>query len=289
MRKVTFIIFLTILSHSVFSQQFLWSTTKDSSFKFMRYISLDSVVDEVLEFYEQYQYYFDGSGYSKDGFFKTFENSQSFRKSSNSRWYKLKKKIYSINDLTVFAFKDNAGHGSVVLVVCVTKDNIDMLSFSNNYESDVIPTADHEKEKFTKWFRTIVPNKTHKAPTKKEVEESELQEQNEKRVLTKVEQEPEFPGGNAAWTRYFERSLGSFDAGKNGAAPGNYQVIVRFVVSRNGTVSDIRSETKHGFGMEEISVKIIQDGPKWKPALQNGRNVNAYRRQTINFIVADKN
>ncbi len=287
MRKITFIFFLTLLSSYAFSQQFLWSTAKDTSLKFMRYIPLDSVLDEVLELYEQYEFYFDGSGYSKDGFFKTFENSQSFKKSNNSRWNNLKKKIYSINDLTVYAFKDNLGHGSVILIVCVTKDNVDMLSFSNNYESDALVTVD--KEKFSKWFGKIVPSKIQNAVTNKDVGENELQDQNEERVLTKVEHDADFPGGNAAWGRYVEKSLGSFDAGKNGAAPGKYQVMVRFVVSKDGTVSDVQAQTNHGYGMEEMSIKIIQDGPRWKPALQNGRNVNTYRRQSITFIVEDKN
>jgi protein TonB len=164
-----------------------------------------------------------------------------------------------------------------------------MISFSNIYERDALLTGEYEKEKFTKWFRTIVPNGTQKAVIKKDIEESELGKQNEKPVFTKVENEAAFPGGNGAWARYMERALGSFDAGKAGAAPGKYVVIVRFVVSNDGVVSDVEAETNHGYGMEEISIKIIKNGPRWKPALQNGRNVNAYHRQSITFIVEDKN
>jgi ATP-dependent DNA helicase DinG len=42
------------------------------------------------------------------------------------------------------------------------------------------------------------------------------------------------------------------------------------------------------FGMEEEAIKIIKRGPKWTPALQNGRNVNAYRRQPITFVVEEQ-
>ena len=206
MRKFTFIIFLTLLTSSVFSQQFLWSTTKDTTFKFMRYVPVENVLSEVLQFYEQYKFYFDGSGYSKDGFIKNFENTQSFKSSSNSRWKELKKKIYEINDLTVFAFKDNLGHGSLILVVCVTKENVDMLSFSNNIERDAMRTSEYGKEKFTNWFRTIISDQSDQATVKSNVEENELQEQDEERVFTKVENEAEFPGGNAAWERYVSES-----------------------------------------------------------------------------------
>ena len=40
--------------------------------------------------------------------------------------------------------------------------------------------------------------------------------------------------------------------------------------------------------MEEEAVKVITRGPKWTPALQNGRYVNAYRRQPVTFIVEEQ-
>jgi protein TonB len=40
--------------------------------------------------------------------------------------------------------------------------------------------------------------------------------------------------------------------------------------------------------MEEEVVRIIKKGPKWKPAVQNGKLVNAYRRQPVTFVVSGK-
>ena len=40
--------------------------------------------------------------------------------------------------------------------------------------------------------------------------------------------------------------------------------------------------------MEQEAVKVIKKGPNWKPALQNGRNVNAYRKQPITFVVQEE-
>jgi len=109
----------------------------------------------------------------------------------------------------------------------------------------------------------------------------------EDKIFTKVENEAEFPGGEAAWRRYLERNLNPSAPVDNGAPQGTYQVIVRFIVSKDGSISDVTPETKFGFGMEEEAVKVIKKGPKWKPALQNGRNVNAYRRQPITFQVQE--
>ncbi len=107
-------------------------------------------------------------------------------------------------------------------------------------------------------------------------------------IFTSVQMEAEFPGGNAAWARYLQKNLDGFNPGDNGAAPGKYAVIVRFVVSKDGSISDVQAETNFGYCMEEQAVKCIKKGPNWKPALQNGVNVNAYRRQPISFMVEEQ-
>jgi protein TonB len=109
----------------------------------------------------------------------------------------------------------------------------------------------------------------------------------EDKIFTKVENEAAFPGGEAAWRRYLEKNLNASTPVDNGAPEGTYQVIVKFIVSKDGSISDVQAESKHGYGMEDEAVKIIKKGPKWTPALQNGRNVNAYRRQPITFVVQE--
>ncbi len=110
----------------------------------------------------------------------------------------------------------------------------------------------------------------------------------EDKIFTKVENEAQFPGGTAAWVRYLQKNLNANTPVDNGARSGTYQVIVKFIVSKDGSISDVQPETKHGYGMEEEAIKIIKRGPKWTPALQNGRNVNAYRRQPITFVVEEQ-
>ena len=106
-----------------------------------------------------------------------------------------------------------------------------------------------------------------------------------KKVFIKVEQEAEFPGGISELSRYLQRTMEGFSAGENGAAPGKYQVIVRFIVSKDGSISDVQALTNFGYGLEELAVKSIKEGPKWIPALQNGQHVNAYRSQPVTFVV----
>ena len=113
-------------------------------------------------------------------------------------------------------------------------------------------------------------------------------ENDEDKIFTKVENEAQFPGGQAAWVRYLQKNLNANTPVDNGAPSGTFQVIVKFIVSKDGSISDVQAESKHGYGMEAEAVKIIKRGPKWSPALQNGRNVNAYRRQPITFVVEEQ-
>ncbi len=112
-------------------------------------------------------------------------------------------------------------------------------------------------------------------------------EDDENKVFTKVEVDASYVGGESAWRRYLSNNLDAGVPGENGAPPGTYTVIVRFIVAKDGSVSDVQAETSHGFGMEQESVRAIKKSGKWTPAIQNGRNVTAYKRQPITWVVQE--
>lgn len=103
-----------------------------------------------------------------------------------------------------------------------------------------------------------------------------------------VGREATFEGGMPVWIRYLQKNLKGETAEKNGARAGTYQVIVRFIVNKNGTVSDVMPETKFGFGMEQEVVRVIKNSPKWIPAIEMNEKINAYRRQPLTFVVEEK-
>ena len=105
------------------------------------------------------------------------------------------------------------------------------------------------------------------------------------KVFDKVDIEASFPGGDSNWRQYLERNANGQVATDNGALEGTYTVVVQFVVDKEGNISDVRSLTNHGYGMEEEAMRVIKKGPKWNPAIQNGRQVKAYRKQPITFRV----
>jgi protein TonB len=102
-----------------------------------------------------------------------------------------------------------------------------------------------------------------------------------------VEVEAKFPGGDVALQKYVEENLKT-DILKNSAPDGTYEVMLRLIVSTDGSVSDVSSLTKVGYGIEEEVIKIIKTGPGWIPDIQKGKQVNSFKKQQLNIIVKTK-
>jgi periplasmic protein TonB len=104
--------------------------------------------------------------------------------------------------------------------------------------------------------------------------------------FTRVEVEAEYSGVASEWTKYLQKNLNPNVPVDNKAPKGRYLVIVRFIVAKDSTISDVVAETNHGYGMEQEVVRVIKkDKPSWVPAKQNGYVAKAYRRQSVTFLV----
>ncbi|MEY3565147.1 MAG: hypothetical protein RJA23_1317, partial [Bacteroidota bacterium] len=73
----------------------------------MKVISNDEVLDKLKFYYETYDSYYDGTGFTKEGFFEMFETSNSFKTTNKNSWELFKKSITEINDLTISCIKYN--------------------------------------------------------------------------------------------------------------------------------------------------------------------------------------
>src|ERR1019366_5678289 len=94
-----------------------------------------------------------------------------------------------------------------------------------------------------------------------------------------------FPGGPEAFKRYVEWGWDKKNPVTNGAPKGTYEIVVHFYVGKTGSISDVVALTKFGYGMEDLAIKLIQNGPNWIPAQTRSRYVNSYCDKTISFIV----
>ncbi|MDP3394712.1 energy transducer TonB [Sediminibacterium sp.] len=116
-------------------------------------------------------------------------------------------------------------------------------------------------------------------------EDTIKKEEGNEKIYTEVEIKPEFPGGINGWIKYLERNINRDLPYKNGAPSGRYTVVLTFIVAKDGTISDIKAETDPGYGSKEEAIRLMTRSPKWKPAVQNGRNVTYRQKQSISFMV----
>ena len=88
----------------------------------------------------------------------------------------------------------------------------------------------------------------------------------------KVEIESEFPGGTIGWNRFLARTLVYPDKAIRKNIQG--EVIARFIVEKDGTLSDIAIVS----GPKELRpavLDVLKQSPNWHPAVQNGKKVKS--------------
>jgi TonB-dependent SusC/RagA subfamily outer membrane receptor len=110
--------------------------------------------------------------------------------------------------------------------------------------------------------------------------------QNNDPIFYTAQKPAQFPGGGEGWIRYLEKNLNRDIPVLNGAPAGQYKVILSFVVTSNGDIKDVTAVTNPGYGTASEAIRIIENGPKWIPAEQNGKKVNYFITQSIAFAVS---
>ncbi|MFT3846803.1 MAG: energy transducer TonB [Lacibacter sp.] len=115
----------------------------------------------------------------------------------------------------------------------------------------------------------------------------EAPKEDENTVFTKVEVEAQFPGGEGKWNQFVQREVERHideltEDGQSGTCE------VQFIVDKEGNVSNVEALSMKGTKLAEVAVNAIKRGPKWIPAIQNGRQVKAWRRQKITFRLPDE-
>ena len=100
-------------------------------------------------------------------------------------------------------------------------------------------------------------------------------------VFSVAEVMPSFPGGTNAFYEYVSNNLKYPRRAKKAGVEG--KVILRFVVGRNGDVSDIEVLKGIGFDCDEEAKRIIESSPKWSPGKQSGQTVKVRMIVPLNF------
>ncbi|MBV7533843.1 energy transducer TonB [Chitinophaga sp. sic0106] len=99
-----------------------------------------------------------------------------------------------------------------------------------------------------------------------------------------VEIMPEFPGGEAALSKFLQNAVRYPVTAQENGIEGT--IPVQFVVGKDGSITDVKLIGAHkGGGLEEEALRVIRKMPKWKPGRQNGQNVAVYFTLPIRFTL----
>ncbi len=96
-----------------------------------------------------------------------------------------------------------------------------------------------------------------------------------------VEQMPQFPGGIEELMKFIKDNLhyphDAFKAGIEG------RVVIRFIVSRNGDVTDVTVIRGIDSSCDNEAVRVVKMMPKWIPGRKNGQNVAVFFTLPISY------
>lgn len=98
-----------------------------------------------------------------------------------------------------------------------------------------------------------------------------------------VEIEPKFPGGIKAFAAYVQQNYRYPEAAVEAGVRG--QVVLQFVVERDGSLTDIKIVRDLKFGTGEAAIRLLARSPKWTPGVQNGRAVRVAYTLPISLAI----
>lgn len=102
-------------------------------------------------------------------------------------------------------------------------------------------------------------------------------------IFTKVEIEPEYPGGPDTWSLYVKKNIrNSQEAIKNNV---QYTVLVMFIVDPDGSIKEVEAVSGPSSGnFRDEAIRLVKMSGKWNTAIQNFRIVRTYKKQAVIFM-----
>lgn len=105
----------------------------------------------------------------------------------------------------------------------------------------------------------------------------------ESEIMLLVEEEPEFPGGMDSLVQYISNNLRYPEEAQKAGIEG--KVYVRFVVEKDGSISNIMILRDIGCGCGKEAVRVVRAMPKWKPGRNKGEAVRSEFNLPIRFQI----
>ena len=101
------------------------------------------------------------------------------------------------------------------------------------------------------------------------------------KVLEKVEDMPEFPGGEQAMMDFVGKNVQYPKEAMEKEISG--RVLVGCIVEKDGSVNEVKIVRGIGGGCDEEAVRVVKAMPKWKPGKEKGKPVRVSYMMPIFF------
>ncbi|MEP1097371.1 MAG: energy transducer TonB [Cyclobacteriaceae bacterium] len=115
------------------------------------------------------------------------------------------------------------------------------------------------------------------------VYEIPVEEEDADELFTVVENFPEPVGGMRAFNEYLAKNIKYPRQAMRLGVSG--RVFLKFVVERDGSLTDIRVVKGIGGGCDKEAIRVLSNAPAWQPGKQRGRPVRVSMILPISFVM----
>ncbi len=113
------------------------------------------------------------------------------------------------------------------------------------------------------------------------VVEEKTEPVDDNKVFDVVEQNPVFPGGEAALLKYVTEHIRYPAMAQENNIQG--RVVVQFVVTKTGSIGQVKVVRSKDPDLDKEAVRVVKSLPKFTPGKMNGHAVNVWYTLPINF------
>ncbi len=103
----------------------------------------------------------------------------------------------------------------------------------------------------------------------------------EDEIFAFVEEDPSFPGGNAALMTWLAKNLKYPSAAQETGIQG--RILVSFIVNRDGSIVEPRVTRSVDPSLDKEALRVVSSMPRWKPGKQHGKPVRVKFTLPVTF------
>ncbi len=100
-------------------------------------------------------------------------------------------------------------------------------------------------------------------------------------VYIKVEDMPEFPGGELTLLKFIARTIRYPSIAQESGIEG--KVYISFIIDKYGNVTNARVEKSVDASLDKEALRVIRSLPRWKPGRHEGKAVNVSYTIPVSF------